>query len=68
MIMATSVHHEVSKPRLTDVSWYAVRKGPRTMGPPHRGQCQAGVVDEVSAGGGGRRSTRRARASRAVRQ
>jgi hypothetical protein len=38
------------------------------IGAPHRGQCQAGLVEDVSERGKGRRSNRRTSASRAVRQ
>jgi hypothetical protein len=67
-VRATSVGtHEVSKPSVTVASWSAERIGPMTIVAPHRGQCQAGSVEEVSGGRDARRSRRRASARRAVR-
>ena len=59
--------HDVSKPSVTEASWSAERIGPITIGAPQRGQCQAGAVEDVSAGTESRRSNRRASARRAVR-
>ena len=59
--------HDVSKPSVTVASWRAERMGPMTIGAPHRGQCQAGGVEDVSEGIDAGRSRRRASARRAVR-
>jgi hypothetical protein len=42
--------HDVSKPSVTVASWRAERMGPMTIGAPHRGQGQAGGVEDVSEG------------------
>ena len=60
--------HDVSKPRVTVASWRAERRRRMTIGAPHRGQCQAGVAEDVSEGGDARCSRRRASARCAVRQ
>ena len=59
--------HDVSKPTTIVAKWNAERIGPRTIGAPHRGQCQAGVVEDGSTRGEERRSNRRASARRGVR-
>jgi hypothetical protein len=68
-VRATSVGaHEVSKPSVTVASWSPERIGPMIIVAPHRGQCQAGRVEDVSGGGEARGSKCRASARRAVRQ
>jgi len=68
VIPTRSVHHEVSKPSPALTSCRAVSMGPMTIGAPHRGQHHVAAVGGAFASGRVRRSRRRARVSRAVRQ
>ena len=45
--------HEVSKPRVSVISWSAERIGPRIIAAPHRGHAHVAVVVVLVATGAG---------------